>query len=249
VKIISLAALDLGLRGTLARDILHRDPPPLAADCEHDLRLLPVIELRQTVMCRKCNGLDADASRELTADLSAFTVDGEGRIARPVPIRRRDPAEAAERIRAGYRDAGIPEDVAEAMIGETLRGDADGRLRTGAALRILRGAVHRGPGSPAHLQGSHLRHRSAPHGRHPAQPPAGRPGRRGRSRSPDPVQRRRCAVSESPPNPFNHLAQAAVATHEMFSAYVDAGFTRAEALQLVAAIITAPLRGERPPSS
>lgn len=40
---------------------------------------------------------------------------------RAIPVRRRDPAEAAERIRAGYRDAGIPEDVAEAMIEETLR--------------------------------------------------------------------------------------------------------------------------------
>lgn len=40
-----------------------------------------------------------------------------------VQIRRRDPAEAAERIRAGYREHGIPDDIAEAMIEETLRDD------------------------------------------------------------------------------------------------------------------------------
>ncbi len=40
-----------------------------------------------------------------------------------VPVRRRDPAEAAERIRAGYREHGIPDDIAEAMIEETLRGE------------------------------------------------------------------------------------------------------------------------------
>lgn len=41
--------------------------------------------------------------------------------ARAVEIRRRDPAEAAERIRAGYREHGIPADIAEAMIEETLK--------------------------------------------------------------------------------------------------------------------------------
>lgn len=45
-------------------------------------------------------------------------VHEDGYISCAVPIRRRDPAEAAERIRAGYREHGIP----EAMIAETLRG-------------------------------------------------------------------------------------------------------------------------------
>lgn len=40
-----------------------------------------------------------------------------------IAIRRRDPAEAAQLIRAGYREHGIPEDLAEAMIAETLRGE------------------------------------------------------------------------------------------------------------------------------
>lgn len=47
----------------------------------------------------------------------------DGSIAQKVPVRRRDPAEATERIRAGYREYGIPGDIAEAMIAETLRGD------------------------------------------------------------------------------------------------------------------------------
>lgn len=44
-------------------------------------------------------------------------------VSAALPIRRRDPTEAAERIRAGYRDLGIPGDIAEAMIEETLRGE------------------------------------------------------------------------------------------------------------------------------
>ena len=50
---------------TLARDALWRNPPPLAPDCAHDLELLPVIEPRFTVMCRRCGGLDVEASRAI----------------------------------------------------------------------------------------------------------------------------------------------------------------------------------------
>ena len=46
----------------MARDELWKRRPPLAADCEHDLEWLPVVEFRQTVVCRKCGGLDVDAS-------------------------------------------------------------------------------------------------------------------------------------------------------------------------------------------
>lgn len=53
--------------------------------------------------------------------IDGLTVAPGGTLVRPVPIRRRDPAEAAERIRSGYREAGIPEDLAEAMIEEALR--------------------------------------------------------------------------------------------------------------------------------
>ena len=41
----------------MGRDELWRNPPLLAADCEHDLLCLLVIESRQTVICRKCGGL------------------------------------------------------------------------------------------------------------------------------------------------------------------------------------------------
>lgn len=56
----------------LDRDALWRDPPPLAAGCEHDLELLPVTEPRFTVVCRKCGGLDVEASRAIcSASLDA----------------------------------------------------------------------------------------------------------------------------------------------------------------------------------
>jgi len=59
--------LILAAASTLARDALWNDPPPLADGCEHDLELLPTIEFRQTVLCRKCGGLDVETSRQLTA--------------------------------------------------------------------------------------------------------------------------------------------------------------------------------------
>jgi hypothetical protein len=52
----------------MARDELWRNPPPLDAGCEHDLLCLPVIEARQTVMCRTCGGLDPDASRRVVTE-------------------------------------------------------------------------------------------------------------------------------------------------------------------------------------
>jgi len=52
----------------MARDELWRNPPPLDGGCEHDLLCLLVIEARQTVMCRKCGGLDADASRRVVTE-------------------------------------------------------------------------------------------------------------------------------------------------------------------------------------
>ena len=46
----------------LGRDELWKRRPALAADCVHDLELLPIVEIRQTVVCRKCGGLDVEAS-------------------------------------------------------------------------------------------------------------------------------------------------------------------------------------------
>lgn len=106
---------------TLFRDALWRFPPPLADDCEHDLRLLPIAEPRQTVMCGKCRGLAVEVSAEMGANPAAFIVHEDGRLSRRLEIRKRDPAEAAKLIRAGYADAGIPPEIAEAMIEETLK--------------------------------------------------------------------------------------------------------------------------------
>ena len=62
----------------MARDELWRNPPPLAADCVHDLLWLLVIEPRQTVLCRKCGGLDADISRRILTDRGRWADDGNG---------------------------------------------------------------------------------------------------------------------------------------------------------------------------
>lgn len=67
---------------TLGRDALWRDPPPLAAGCDHAVRCLPVVEFRQTVICIRCRGLDVDLSRDLTLNPADFAVDGEGHVTR-----------------------------------------------------------------------------------------------------------------------------------------------------------------------
>lgn len=46
-----------------------------------------------------------------------------------------------------------------------------------------------------------------------------------------------------PEDPMSELGAAAVQMHELFTAYTAAGFTRAEALQIVIAIATANMRG------
>lgn len=48
-----------------------------------------------------------------------------------------------------------------------------------------------------------------------------------------------------PEDPMTALSEAAAGMHELFSAYVNAGFARAEALQIVIAIMT-NLMPERP---
>jgi hypothetical protein len=42
-----------------------------------------------------------------------------------------------------------------------------------------------------------------------------------------------------PPDPMTQLAQGAAQGHELFMAYVNAGFARAEALQILIAIFVA----------
>lgn len=46
--------------------------------------------------------------------------------------------------------------------------------------------------------------------------------------------------------PLNTIDEAAIATHEVFSAYVRAGFTREEALELVAQTIASSLERGQP---
>jgi hypothetical protein len=65
---------------TLARDALWRNPPPLNPDCDHDLLCLLVIEVRQTVTCRKCGGLDQDASRRVITEDGRFLPGEDGPV-------------------------------------------------------------------------------------------------------------------------------------------------------------------------
>jgi hypothetical protein len=66
----------------MARDELWLEQPPLAVGCEHDLLCLLVIEARQTVICRKCGGLAADASRRVLAEPGTWVSDETGAPAR-----------------------------------------------------------------------------------------------------------------------------------------------------------------------
>jgi hypothetical protein len=45
----------------------------------------------------------------------------DGRVSETLDIRRRDPRVAAEMIRSGYAGLGIPPEIAEAMIEETMK--------------------------------------------------------------------------------------------------------------------------------
>jgi hypothetical protein len=62
-----------------------------------------------------------EISRQGGGGPGPFHVYDDGVIGVPFEIRRRDPAEAARLIREGYREHGIPDEIAEAMIEETLK--------------------------------------------------------------------------------------------------------------------------------
>lgn len=49
-------------------------------------------------------------------------------------------------------------------------------------------------------------------------------------------------MNEMPPSPVSPVAAGAVQVHELFMAYVNAGFTRAEALQLTMSIMHAGMK-------
>lgn len=48
-----------------------------------------------------------------------------------------------------------------------------------------------------------------------------------------------------PESPMSALAQGAVASHEMFRAYVDAGFTEPQALEITIAMLVEMWRGNQ----
>lgn len=53
-------------------------------------------------------------------------------------------------------------------------------------------------------------------------------------------------MSVHPNDPITALAAAAASTHEMFRAYLEAGFSESQALYLTAACITASIRPTPP---
>jgi hypothetical protein len=46
-----------------------------------------------------------------------------------------------------------------------------------------------------------------------------------------------------PPDPFGPLAEGAVAVHNLFLAYVEAGFTEHQAIYIVGQMLAASIRG------
>jgi hypothetical protein len=52
-------------------------------------------------------------------------------------------------------------------------------------------------------------------------------------------------VPMSPEDPISPLAEAAVSMHEIVLVYVQAGFSRAEAIQIVTTLMAAKIRGEQ----
>ncbi len=52
------------------------------------------------------------------------------------------------------------------------------------------------------------------------------------------------ASDGTPEDPMTELAAGAAQMHELFTAYIDAGFSHAEALQILIAVVTAGIRGQ-----
>lgn len=52
-------------------------------------------------------------------------------------------------------------------------------------------------------------------------------------------------ADDMPENPFSQLAQAAMSLHELFTSYLDAGFSERQALYLVACLMTGGPKGEQ----
>lgn len=50
-------------------------------------------------------------------------------------------------------------------------------------------------------------------------------------------------MPDTPQDPITALAEGAAQLHELYTAHVNAGFTEAQAMQIVLAIITGGMRG------
>lgn len=101
---------------TLSRDAIWRDKPPLASDCEHDLRCLPIVEYRQTVLCAKCGGLDTALSVAIADFPGTFTISEDGRITRKI-------APGDPETTGWLRTMGVPEDVIAEIVQSRRRMD------------------------------------------------------------------------------------------------------------------------------
>lgn len=51
-------------------------------------------------------------------------------------------------------------------------------------------------------------------------------------------------MPDNPQPPLTELVAGAALQHELFSAYIDAGFTETQAIKLIAALITAGAGGD-----
>lgn len=63
----------------------------------------------------------------------------------------------------------------------------------------------------------------------------------------DPEIKKQLDALAQPANPFSQMTEGAIGLHEMYTSYVEAGFTRSEALELVARVLVYSGREYNPP--
>lgn len=52
-------------------------------------------------------------------------------------------------------------------------------------------------------------------------------------------------MSEQPTDPFTAMQESAHQTHELFVAYLDAGFTEVQAMHIIVSLLTASAGGQQ----
>lgn len=52
-------------------------------------------------------------------------------------------------------------------------------------------------------------------------------------------------MNDQPTDPFTAMQECAHQTHELFVAYIDAGFTEAQAMHIVVSLLTAAAGGQQ----